>query len=40
MYYLDNNTEHHKVIYPSYTTNCQVLQKKSGNKINKKYCYS
>ena len=28
MYYQDNNTEHHKVIYPPYSRNCQVLQKK------------
>ena len=26
--YQDNNTEHHKVIYPPYSRNCQVLQKK------------
>ena len=29
MYYQDNNTEHHKVIYPPYNRNCQVLQKKN-----------
>ena len=34
-YYQDNNTEHHKVIYPPYSRNCQVLQKKTGSKINK-----
>ena len=28
MYYQDNNTEHHKVIYPPYSRNCQVLQQK------------
>ena len=28
MYYQDNNTQHHKVIYPPYSRNCQVLQKK------------
>ena len=28
MYYQDNNTEHHKVIYPPYSRDCQVLQKK------------
>ena len=39
MYYQDNNTEHHKVIYPPYSRNCQVLQKKNtGNK--QKYSYS
>ena len=27
-YYQDNNTEHHKVIYPPYSRNCQVLQQK------------
>ena len=27
-YYQDNNTEHHKVVYPPYSRNCQVLQKK------------
>ena len=32
--------EHHKVIYPPYSRNCQVLQEKTGNKINKKYYYS
>ena len=37
MYYQDNYTEHHKVIYPPYSRNCQVLQKK-GNK--QKYSYS
>ena len=37
MYYQDNNTEHHKVIYPPYSRNCQVLQKR-GNK--QKYSYS
>ena len=35
IYYQDNNIEHHKVIYPSYSRNCQVLQKKTGYKINK-----
>ena len=25
--------EHHKAIYPPYRRNCQVLQKKTGNKI-------
>ena len=41
MYYQDNNTEHHKVMYPPYSRNCTVLQKKkTGNKINKKHCYS
>ena len=25
--------EHHKAIYPPYSRNCQVLQKKTGNKI-------
>ena len=28
MYYQDNITEHHKVIYHPYSRNCQVLQKK------------
>ena len=28
MYYQNNNTEHHKVIFPPYSRNCQVLQKK------------
>ena len=37
MYYQDNNTEHHKVIYPPYRRDCQILQKK-GNK--EKYSYS
>ena len=37
MYYQDNKTEHHKVIYPPYSRNCQVLQKR-GNK--QKYSYS
>ena len=27
-YYQDNNTEHHKVVYPPYSRNCLVLQKK------------
>ena len=35
LYYQDNNTEHHKVIYPPCSRNCQILQKKTGNKINK-----
>ena len=38
MYYQDNNTEHPKVIYLPYSRNCQILWKKTGNKINKKYC--
>ena len=25
--------EHHKAIYPPYSRNCQVLQKKTGNKV-------
>ena len=33
--YQENNTEHHKVIYDPHSRNCQVLQKKTGNKINK-----
>ena len=28
MYYQDNNTEQHKVIYPAYNRNGQVLQEK------------
>ena len=32
MYYRDDNTEHHKVIYPPYSRNCQVLQKNTENK--------
>ena len=32
MYYQDNNTEHHKIIYPPYNRNCQISQKKKGNK--------
>ena len=39
MYCPDNNTEHHKG-NPPYSRNCQVLQKKTGNNINTKYCYS
>ena len=39
MYYQDNNTEHHKVIYPPYSRNCQVLQKKN-RKQNSCFCYS
>ena len=38
IYYQDNNTEHHKFIYLPYSRNCQVLQKKIGNK--QKYFYS
>ena len=29
LYYQDNNAEHHKVIYPPYSRNCQVLRKKT-----------
>ena len=29
IYYQVNNTEHHKVIYPPYSWNCQFLQKKN-----------
>ena len=32
MYYQDNITEHHKVIYRPYSRNSQFLQKKTGNK--------
>ena len=35
MYYQDNNTEHHKVMYPPYSRNCTVLQKKKNRKQNK-----
>ena len=35
MYYEDNNIGHHQFIYPPYSRNCQVLQKETGNKINK-----
>ena len=35
MYYQDNNTDHHQVIYPPYSRNCQFFQE-TGNKINKK----
>ena len=38
MYYQDNNTEHHKAIYPPYSRNFQVLQKK--RKQTKKHSYS
>ena len=34
MYYQVNNTEHHKVIYPSYSRNCQVLLKKKETNEN------
>ena len=32
MYYYDNKTEHHKVIYLPHSRNCQVLQKKKETK--------
>ena len=32
MQYQDNNTEHYKVIYPPYSRNCQVLQKKKKKR--------
>ena len=35
MYYQDNNTEHHKFIYPPYSINFQVLQKKQEKKTTK-----
>ena len=38
MHYQVNNTEHHKVIYPPYNRNCQVLKRKKENK--QKYSYS
>ena len=34
MHYLDNNAKHQKVIYPPYSRNCEVLQKKT-QKTNK-----
>ena len=34
MYYQDNNTEHHNVIYPVYSRNGQVLQKKKETNKN------
>ena len=38
IYYQDNNTEHHKFIYPPHSRNCQDFQNKIGNK--QKYFYS
>ena len=39
MYYQDTNTEQHKVIYPPYSRNCQVLQKKKKTENRQKYSY-
>ena len=33
IYYQDNNTEHHKVINPPYSRDCQALQKKGNIPI-------
>ena len=40
MYYQDNNIEHRKVIYPPYSRNCQILQKKNRMQNKQRHCYS